>query len=211
MLDDFLGYLGIVLLVINTCLYIKSYSNIKDTVALKYFNWYLLLICIIQIIVLILAYNKIDNLYLSHFYFILQFIFLSLFYKELFEKNQIKWIYIAFIIVFISLIIQYSLKPQLFYKFNIFEVFITSFPLIVYSIVHLYNSLSKKGQFIYINAGVLMYITISTLIFILGDYLSNYSNESISNIWFLNKVFYVGYLVLILIEWKKNILPLKSK
>lgn len=212
MLDDFFGYLGIILLIINTCLYIKSYSHIKNTVALKYFNWYLLIICIIQIIVLILAEYKLENRYLSHFYFIIQFLLLSFFYKELFKIQQKKWVYITCVIVLSSLIVQYTIKPSLFFTFNIFEVFITSFPLVIYSIVHLYNSLSKNGQFMYINAGILVYLTSSTLIFILASYITPLTkNDLISNVWFINKILYVIYMILILIEWKKNILPLKSK
>ena len=64
----------------------------------------------------------------------------------------------------------------------------------------------------YINAGILIYITTSTLIFILGDYLSLFTkNQAIKNIWLINKVLYVIYMILILIEWKKNFRPVKSK
>ena len=76
--------------------------------------------------------------------------------------------------------------------------------------IHLYNSLTKKGELMYINAGILIYLTTSTLIYILGDYLSNQRGIVISNIWFLNKVLYVVYISLILTEWKMSILPLKN-
>lgn len=63
----------------------------------------------------------------------------------------------------------------------------------------------------YINAGILIYLTTSTLIYILGNYLASYKSDLITHIWFLNKVLYVIYMSLILIEWKTNILPLKNK
>ncbi|WP_156112526.1 hypothetical protein [Lacinutrix jangbogonensis] len=112
--------------------------------------------------------------------------------------------------MFFILTIQYALNPSLFEKFNLLEIFITSFPLVIYSIFHLYNSLSKAGKFMYINAGVLIYLATSTLIFILGDYLINVDREITADVWFLNRVFYVGYLVLILIEWKKSLLKTKD-
>jgi len=212
-IDDVFEYIGILLLFINASIYIWGYRTLKGSVTLKYFTSYLIVTFLILItsFIFIIFFNNKNNLYLSHFYFLSQFILLSLFYKTMFNKRQKKWVNIVLISITLTIVIQYIIKPNLFLKFNTLEVFLTSFPLVIYSIVHLYNSLSDKRQYMYINAGILMYITTSTLIFILGDYLSNYSNKSISYIWFINKVLYVGYLLLILIEWKKNILPVKSK
>jgi len=207
--------LGFILLFINTSLFIYSYLKNKNK-ATKYFVIYLLL----TFLNLLSSYFIIDiqkalelkknNLFLSHFYFVFQFVFLSLFYSQLFNKKQIKHQKIISFFVFSILIIQYSIKPSLFYQFNLLEIFITSFPLVIYSIFHLYNSLSKSVRFMYINAGILIYIATSTLIFILGNYISKIDKEIADGVWFLNKVFYVGYLILILIEWKKSLLKTKS-
>lgn len=217
-IDDFFEYLGILLLLINAILYIWSYRKSKNPVALRYFSLYLAITFIILFASLIITLNIGNNLFLSHFYFVSQFILLSLFYREEFNANQKKGLYLMSTIILIILGIQYITNPNLFFKFNILEIFLTTFPIIIYSIVHLYNSLSTKNRFMYINAGILMYLTTSTLIFILGDYITTYirsvptiRNDAIVNIWFLNKVLYVGYLLLILFEWKKNILPAKKK
>ncbi|WP_353780094.1 hypothetical protein [Winogradskyella sp. 3972H.M.0a.05] len=213
-LDDFFEYLGIVLLFINACLYIWSYRTIRGSVALKYFSTYLATIFIVLLssLLIVKVFKVRNNLYLSHLYFLSQFVLLSLFYKSQFKKNQKKWVNITLSLVLLIVTIQYINKPQLLKKFNLFEIFISSFPLVVYSIVHLYNALNNKGKYMLINAGVLMYIATSTLIFILGDYItSNTKNHLIAKIWFINKVLYVGYLLLILVEWKKNISPLSSK
>jgi ABC-type transport system involved in cytochrome c biogenesis permease subunit len=84
---------------------------------------------------------------------------------------------------------------------------------VVYSMIHLYNSLNESPKYMYINAGVLIYITTSTLIFILGDYLSgnSISSSSVDTIWFINKVLYVIYLALIFIEWWRNFRVIKNK
>ena len=64
----------------------------------------------------------------------------------------------------------------------------------------------------YINAGVLIYITTSTLINILGNFLATLiDNIAVTNIWFLNKVLYAMYMLLIMIEWKMIYQSVKSK
>lgn len=207
----FFEYLGIVILFINTFLFIKSYTS-QRSMAFKYFSIYLGVCLTIVTMTSILAYLKENNLFLSHFYFIGQFVLLSLFYRELFNSIQKKIVNAALLIILSFLSFQYINNPKLFSKFNVFEIFITSFPIVGYSIIHLYNSLTKKGKFMNINAGILVYISISTLIFILGDYLSLFRrNATIKNIWFINKVLYVVYLLLILLEWKKSIKQVKNK
>lgn len=203
LIDDVFENACVLLLFINSCLYIWSYSKSKKAIALKYFSVYLIITFIITFISIIMAGKGENNLYLSHYYFVFQFIFLSLFYRTLFPKHQKKVvIYILFVILSV-LVIQYIFNPNSYYKFNLFEIFITSVPIIIYSIVHLYNSLSKKGEYLFINAGVLIYITTSTLIFILGNYLSAFENNTNTYIWVINKVLYAVYLILILVEWKK--------
>lgn len=211
-IDNFFEYLGFLLLLLNAILYLSSYNKLKRIIALKYFNLYLVVTAVVlftSLSIVLFSENK-NNLFLSHFYFIFQFLLLSLFYKEDFNPIQKRTVNLILILVPLALCIQYAMNPTLFKRFNIFEVFITSFPLVIYSIFYLYNSLSHQGRFMYINAGVLMYITTSTLIFILGDYLSMFrDNDAIRSIWTINKILYVGYLSLILVEWKK--LQVKNK
>ena len=196
--------LGVILLFINVVLFTRSYFKFKNDKAITYFIIYLFItLCVLSTSIIIIdIFKKRNNLFLSHFYFIFQFIFLSLFYKELFTKRQGVWVNITFLIVGTILIIQYSINPSLFFKFNLLEIFITSFPLVIYSIIHLYNSLSSPGKYMYINAGVLIYLAASTLIFILGNLINVVDRPLQTNIWFINKILYVGYLILILIEWR---------
>ncbi len=210
-IDDVLKNFSLLLLFVNTVLYIFSYLKNNKNKTIKYFVTYLTLTFCILIASLIIVHFyeelniKQDNLFLSHYYFIFQFIFLSLFYNQLFNKKQKTYLKAISVVVVLILIIQYATNPNLYYKFNLLEIFITSFPLVIYSIFHLYNSLSKPGKFMYINAGVLIYLSISTLIFILGNLLNTVDRSLSKDIWFLNRLFYIGYLVLILIEWKKSL------
>lgn len=196
--------LGVIILFISVILYSLSYFKDKKNKAIRFFLIYLsITFCVLSLSIIIVDFFKIkNNLYLSHFYFIFQLIFLSLFYKELFTKKQNALVNVIFGIVITVLAIQYSNNPSLFFKFNLLEIFLTSSPLVIYSIIHLYNSLNKPGKFMYINAGVLIYLTTSTLIFILGNLINIVDRPLQTNIWFINKILYVGYLILILIEWK---------
>lgn len=210
-LDDIFQYIGLILIIINAILYTKSYILKKKDVALLLLSLYLCTSAFIMIMVEIIANKGGNNLYLSHIYFISQFILLSLFYKTLFNSKQSKIVTGTLLIVLVFLTVQYIKKPYLIDQFNLFEIFITSLPIIVYSIIHLYNSLSKKGKFMFLNSGVLIYITTSTLIFILGNYLSGSYNNNITSIWLINKILYIVYLILILVEWKTiHLLPKKK-
>ncbi len=211
-IDNFFQYLGLILIITNAFLYTKSYISNKRNVTLLYLFLYLFFGVIIMISSSYLAHYKTNNLHLAHLYFIFQFVFLSLFYRTLFNSFQKKVVTSILVIVLSILALQYYNNINLIERFNLFEIFITSFPLVIYSIVHLYNSLSKKGEYMFVNAGVLIYITSSTLIFILGNYLhTSIDKETGVYIWFINKVLYVIYLLLILAEWKTSIWPLKVK
>ncbi|AEH01118.1 hypothetical protein [Lacinutrix sp. 5H-3-7-4] len=210
--DEVFENLGLILLFINVILY--SYSSFKKNKekALVPFSIYLVLTFLVLSlsIVIIKYFNKTNNLFLSHFYFIFQFVFLSLFYKVHFTKTQKKWVNFLFGIVAVILAIQYYQDTSLFTKFNLLEILITSLPLVIYSITHLYNSLGKPGKYMYINSAILIYLSVSTLIFILGNVINSIDKSLANNVWFLNKVFYVGYLLLILFEWKMSLWKTKD-
>ncbi len=209
--DNFMHFTGLFLIVLNAVLYIWSYIFNKKNIALFYLAIYLCICAIVMVVTAYLAHYSKANLHYSHIYFILQFVFLTLFYKTLFSKIQRKIVVFILYFVLLVLLIQYINNPSLIKQFNLFEIFITSFPIIIYSIIHLYNSLSKEGEYMIINSGILVYITTSTLIFFLGNYLSGNHGNTITKIWLINKVLYVLYLVLILIEWKKTFLPVTNK
>ena len=210
-LADIFRDLTMLLIIINVFVYALTYKKNRNTLTYNIFSLYLLYSIMINMAVITLAFFKENNLFLSHYYFILQFIILSLFYKTLLKKNQQRFVTFFFIPVITILTIQYATSPELYFKFNTTEVFITCFPIIVYSMIHLYNSLNKPPKYMYINIGVLIYLTTSTLIFILGDYLTSSGNRFANNIWLINKVLYVVYLLLIFTEWWKNFRVIKNK
>ncbi len=195
------AYIGHFILFINLLIYSKGYRYNKS-VAFKVFIFYLIITLAIQLISTYLRSFKIPNLYLSHYYFIGQFILFSLFFKQLLKKKlHKKGITLCLIIVLTVLGIYYFLYPSNYYKFNVFEIIITSIPLIIYSIFFFVQKIEDADKkYIYIVSGFFLYILCSTLLFTTG----NITAEIKKIIWEINSLLYVTFQVLIFVEWYKN-------
>ncbi len=198
-----LAYIGYFFLLLNLIVFLKGFF--RNGKAFQIFTIYTGVILIIQLVSTILFKFKINNLFLSHFYFIFQFLLLSLFYynllKERFQKKTVALF--IFVCPFI-LIVQYLIHNELFFKFNLFEIFITSFLIIIYSTFHLYNMLNGKRDFYFINLGILIYLFGSTVLFLVGNLMNSLSSELNELTWILNSILYIIYQIFILAEWKKS-------
>jgi len=190
-----------VVLFINTFLFLKVHK--KNSIAFKLFSYYLLFILIIQVITGYMRAHNLNNLYVSHYYFIGQFIFISLFFLHLEKQKKIKkLIKTSTLLVLVSLGFYYFNTPNAYYKFNIYEIIVTSIPLVIYSFYFFVKKIeSEDKKFIYLNSGLFVYLSCSTLIFTAG----NIENASFKNIiWYSNVTLYLLYQILILLEWYKN-------
>jgi hypothetical protein len=97
--------------------------------------------------------------------------------------------------------VYYFLEPSNYYRFNIFEIILTSVPLIVYCLLFFIQRIDgEKRKFIYITSGFFLYILCSTLLFTTG----NISSEIKNFIWYTNAILYIVYQVLIFVEWYKH-------
>jgi hypothetical protein len=196
--------------VINLILFTYSWVTNKSSKFIQLLTLYITLLFVTHFIMVYTSSNGIHNLYISHYYFSLQFIFLSLFYRELFLPKQKKWVTLTMVVVLTIFLGYYLMNPHKYSEFNLIDIFITNVPIIFYSVVHLYNMLSAPRRFFIINAGVLMYFSTNTLIFFLGTYLMvegetmGFTDETVLNIWGINNILYLIYLVFLTIEWKKT-------
>ena len=192
-----------IMLFMNIVLFFMGFA--KNGKAHKIFAIYLLIIFIGEITSEIMIYRKYQNISLSHYYFILQFIFLSLFYLEILTVPiQKKIIKIGLIVIPIVLSIQYLLNPKLIFIFNLFEVFVCSLSIVVYATFHFFNMLSQQKKYYYINVGILIYLFGSTIIFLAGNVMI-ISGKYIGRLLVtINVILYLVYLTLIFIEWRKN-------
>jgi hypothetical protein len=195
--------IGNLILICNLILFIRDFRF--QNKGFKIFTLYLGIIFSIQLGSKILVNLHYQNLYLSHFYFIGQFIMLSFFYKNLFkEELQKRMVNIGFVFCLLVLGIQYGLDPSLLFKFNLFEIFITSFLLIIYAAFHFYNMLNSKKEFYYINMGVLLYLFGSIVLFLAGNLMATLSPKINKIPWILNAILFIVYQIFIFVEWRKS-------
>ncbi|MDI5896104.1 hypothetical protein [Flavobacterium algoritolerans] len=203
-MNQILAYIGYLILLLNLLLFFIRFSD--QGKAYKIFTLYLGLVFVVQILAEILIQQKRNNLFLSHFYFIGQFVALSIFYLTILKKVDLqkKIVKGGLISGLLFLGIQFVNDNTLFFKFNLFEIVITSFLLIVFASFHFYNLLNEKKEFYYINMGILIYLFGSTILFLVGNLMTSLSPKINKIPWILNSFLYIIYQLFILIEWKKN-------
>lgn len=195
--------IGYLISLVNLVLYLKSFHGYGK--AFQFFRWYLGIIFSIQIISFIMMKLYINNLFVSHFYFIGQFVLLGLFYESLMiakrQKDFVKW---GIGMGLLALGVQYAFDPKQFFQFNLFEIAVTSLLLVVFAVLHLYNMLTEKKEFYYINLGIIIYLLGSTVLFFVGN-LTALLNPKLSLLtWTLNAGLIIIYQLFILLEWKKS-------
>ncbi len=195
------AYIGNFILFINLLVYSKSYRN-SNSVAFKVFTFYLLIILIIQIISTYLRNLYVENIFLSHYYFIGQFILLSLFFKLILKNKPIKKVVKLLLTLTLTILcIYYIIYPTNYYKFNVIEIILTSIPLLIYCFSFFIQTIDADNKkFIYIISGFFLYLLCSTLLFTAG----NISTDFRKIIWNTNAVLYIIYQLLIFIEWYKH-------
>lgn len=211
MISEVFIYIGYFILFLNCIVLLKGFS--KNGKPFKIFTVYSLLMFAVQIAAHILVKMHTVNLFLSHFYFGLQFLLLSFFYYYLMKESfQKKTILIMLIVCSLLLVIQYSLDWSLFFKFSLFEIFITSLPLITYATFHLYNLLNEKKQFYYITTGLLIYLFGSTIVFLTANLLISIKSRVVfEQIYNLNVYLYVVYQLFILYDLKSLLISVNKK
>lgn len=178
----------------------------SKTLAYKIFIFYLIFSLIIQLWSSYLASRYENNLYLSHYYFTGQLAILSLFYYKLLKSNLKKIIPFLGTFVFVILGFSFFFKPELYNQFFLFEIVLSSLPVVLYSLFYFFESFGDENKkFLIINSGVFIYLLCSTIIFSSGNLINGLISDSTSiMLWFINIILYLIYQILIFIEWYKN-------
>lgn len=196
--------LNLLFVLVNSILFLQRFQILEKP--LKIISTYLVVITILQFVTRILSVNKIDNLYLSHVYFIFQFITLSWFFLLIVRNQRYKIVLKLLIgLVLLFLIVEYSISPEKIRKFNLTEIILCSLPIVLHSVVFFFQSIeNSEKKLLYLNSGIFVYLLCSTLIFVAGNYVSPKQTFWYQFIWVLNAFLYLIYMVLIFIEWYKH-------
>jgi len=196
-------YISFCLSIAYPLLYLRSFD--RNNKAFKIFTCYILAIGIIQVLsrIVIKVFYFESNLFLSHYYFILQFVLLSLFYHQLLNK---RWIFYILGIVLVLLAAQYMGEPGLYYRYNSIGMFATQVTLVMYALIYMYQGLAGRKQFTIVNVGIFFYLLSSSLIFASGNLVFDINvPESFSDLLVeINKVLYLLFQILIFTEWYQN-------
>nr|WP_309760482.1 hypothetical protein [Flavobacterium sp.] len=200
-MDLILAYGGYFLLLLNFILYWKGFS--KNGKTFKYLVYYLTVLVFVQLIMEILVLQSKNNLYLVHAYFIGQFLCLGFFYKLLMKtKSQVILIHYSMIVGSLLLLLDYCFYPELFFKFNLFEIALTSLLVVLFAVMHLYNMLLEDKKYYYLTIGIIIYLLASTVLFFVGNITTGLSDEFKLLTWNVNSFFVIVYQLFILFEWK---------
>lgn len=205
---EILSLIGKGILLINLAVYCIGFFRAGR--AYTFFISYLAWILLCEIVFYVLNYQRINNLFFSHYYLIIQFVLLGLFFHEILTENYQKNI-ARFLLVTIPLvlIVQYIIDPEKYYVFNLFEIFVTSYSIIILALFHLYNILDTEKKYNYISLGLLLYLISSTVIFLSGNLYTVMNRKLHKEIWVFNVVMFIVYQLFILGEYfssrRKNV------
>ena len=160
-IQDTIVDIGYILLALNTILFLRNY-RLKLT-SLKIFTLYLIGSLILQLYSSYLSDHKINNLFLSHYFFIGKFILLGLFFRQILKKIILKKIIsVVIIIVLVALCVYYIVYPTSYDKFNIFEIVLTSIPLIIFCFVFFIQQIEgTESRYVFIVSGMFLYFLCS--------------------------------------------------
>ena len=131
----------------------------------------------------------------------MQFYTLSAFFYYLIKSAKTKKI-IQINTVVISLIgvISYLLYPEQLNTYSYVEIIGTTFSLVAYALVHLYNLLSQEKKYYTITVGLILYLFGSTIVFLTGNLFLSFPKGYYTKIQFLNISLYAVYQGFILYE-----------
>ncbi|MEN9337518.1 MAG: hypothetical protein RLZZ500_2505 [Bacteroidota bacterium] len=202
-----LDLLHYIIHLVNIVLLFRVYRS--QVYSVKVFTWYIFAMGITQLWATILSKMHSNNLYLSHVYFITQFLFLSLyFYRVLIDPKIKKGIRITTLLLLSIVVGQYVIYPELFWEFNLVEIYLMSMPIIIYATMHLYQMLDQPKVNYNFTLGPLIYLIGSMSLFLFNFLMTQLHIKYPADVimWF-NIILFLGYHLILftqIIQLKKT-------
>ena len=202
-MDDFFFFFAYLILLLNLILY--SYSFFRKEKANVFFVSYLAFSFLLQIYMEIIYFLRGNNLLAINIFFVGQMILLGLFYNSLMHiKGQKLFVKTSVIIALMVLGAQFIMDPNQFFKFNLFEITLTSLLIVIFALIHFYNMLTENKEYYYISIGIVFYLLTSTVLFLVGNLSPELSADLKYITWMLNAFLIVVYQLFILYDWIKS-------
>ncbi len=197
-----ISMIGLLFLIINTFLFVKN-KAIHGKVS-KIFLSYLVALSVIEIACHAIGYlSPNSNLFISHFYFVFQFVFLSFLYFKLFENKIIKKSIIIILILQLTVLISmYYSNPKLFWGFNFYEIVSCSSILVIYALLFIFKNFEKEHKYFNFSLGLILYLICSISIFMSGNLEMVLWEDPFIDIWIFNSIFYILFQYMIFREYK---------
>ena len=198
----------VMLSIVLSVIYLIGFA--RNSKAYKCLTAYLALICVIQVLSFYLVRIKSENnLFLSHYYYVSQFLTLTFFYYYLLKQKWILWL-LGTVLIFLGY--QYFKDPELYVKYNAVGIALTQTVLVMFALLYLYRSLSVKNEFVLVNVGMFIYLLTSVIIFASGNLIFDIEvprdvSRFLNN---LNAVFYLILQGLFFVEWFRNYRPVSK-
>lgn len=142
------------------------------------------------------------NVPVLHIYTYSQSAILGVFYlKVCHNPKQRKFIRWYIVLMTLTLVLLYTFKPGAFMRFNLFEIIITNYLLVVASLFYLYNIISGTGSFLYLSLGVLVCAILDISVFLFADFLVTLQKEEMMIMWVLHEFGVMFLHLMITVQW----------
>ena len=196
-----ISLIGLFFLIVNTVLFLKNKEVLKKIS--KVFVAYLVTLSILEVVCHIIGFLKPNsNFFLSHFYFIFQFVFLSYLFYTLFKVARVKKVILVLFFAELGLIAySYVSNPSLFWEFNPLEIISTSILLVAFALFFILKNLHKLHDYFNFSLGIIMYLICSIYIFLSGNTELVFVEDPYVDIWMLNAIFYIFFQFMIFKEY----------
>lgn len=144
----------------------------------------------------------ISNTFLSHVFFLFQFASVGMLYLKLLEKSKYQRQFIKLYMTATVLImsISYLLVPKSFLNYNLLEIILTNYLMIIGPLMYFYSTLTKKRKQFYLNIGILFYGILSSSVQLYLNILVTYKVEDVLALWYLNYIILIVFQIIIFIQ-----------
>ena len=196
---------NIILLVLGINVYLGYVKFNLTNTSIKWFLYAILTSLIVQVFSQILWYKVLNNLPLLHLYTLLEFIFLSLFYRSIFRDLKLRYLDLFILLVGLFIIVN-SAFLQPVNGFNNNAKTLTQLIFIAYTLIYLFKLPKQENALLnLLNSGILIYYSGSLFIFMFTNVLTDLKEliPYYNYLWLANAFLYLIFQLIILYGlWK---------